>query len=100
MADHVPLQAPRTKRNFGFGLLNLVFAEQRVAKIRRRPDRLGGMSLGDGDKGDVITIPLRTGAGALDALFDFLPMSGQIHFVPLSILTPKRLVSRGQNGFS
>ena len=57
----MPAESSRAERDFGAGLLHLVFAKQRQPEGGRGAHRFGWVRLGDGKQGDGI----RLAAGAL-----------------------------------
>lgn len=72
VSDQVPLEAGGAEADFGFGLLNSIFAEEGKTQLGRRANNVSRLALGNGDKGYNGGIASGAGAGCRNALADSL----------------------------
>lgn len=80
MADHVPAKATWAERNFCFGFLNFVFAEEGLAEAGCFGDGVRAVALGDGEELDVGGVAVAAGAGGGDAQANVFEIGADIHF--------------------
>src|SRR5207245_8401963 len=66
VADHVPMEMARTKRNFGPGFLDFAFAEKSVSPISPSAHSFRWMPFADGHEPDLGTMSIRAGARGLN----------------------------------
>ena len=66
VADHVPAQVARTKRDFRPGLLHLVFAKQIQTEVGELAHGLRWLALADREQSDSGRVPFGARAGSLD----------------------------------
>ena len=79
VADEMPPQSHIGRLcNFLQGFLDLVFAEVDLARVRRGPDGVDWVGLGDRDQPDVVRLSSGAAGRVRDACADFGQLSGNV----------------------
>ena len=66
MADHIPAESVGAQGDFGFGFLDLIFAEPGQAELRRGVDDFRRLAFGHRQEGDGAGVASGAGAGRGD----------------------------------